>query len=190
MEQDELLRRAVEAFDRLGLRYFVTGSVATIFYGEPRFTADIDVVVDLPASQVLDLCAEFPSPEFYLSEESARRAVARHGQFNLIHPTSGLKLDLMIPADTEHNRSRFARVRRLSTGPGFEATFASPEDVILKKLEYYREGGSDKHLRDIASVLKTGGANLDLAYLSIWARRLGVDDLWQKVRERAAPSDS
>jgi hypothetical protein len=187
VEQDDLLRRAVGAFERLGLRYFVTGSVATIFYGEPRFTADIDVVVDLPAVRIPGLCAEFPSPEFYLSEESARRAVARRGQFNLIHPTSGLKLDFMIPADTEHNRSRFARVRKLSSGPGFEALFASPEDVILKKLEFYREGGSDKHLRDIASVLKTSGHTLDLEYLATWARRLGVDDLWRAVLERTEP---
>ena len=184
MEQDELLRRAVGVFERLGLRYFVTGSVATIFYGEPRFTADIDVVVDLPPSRIADFCAAFPSPEFYLSEESVRLAVARRGQFNLIHPTSGLKVDVMIPADTEHNHSRFSRVRRLSPGPGFEASFSSPEDVILKKLEFYQAGGSDKHLRDIASVIKTSGATLDLEYVDAWSRRLGLDDLWRAARQR------
>ncbi len=72
MEQSELLRFVVEALERIGLRYFVTGSMATIFFGEPRFTNDIDIVVDLPADKIAPLCAAFPSPDFYLSEETVR----------------------------------------------------------------------------------------------------------------------
>lgn len=184
MEQDELLRAAVEALERLGLRYFVTGSMATIFYGEPRFTNDIDIVVDLPPARIADFCAAFPAPEYYLSEESVRRAVARRGQFNVIHPASGLKIDVMVPDDSAFNRSRFARRNRLHPAPDFEASFAAIEDVILKKLEYYREGSSDKHLRDIASMLKVSGAAVDREYLEEWAERLGVADLWHAVRGR------
>lgn len=184
MEQDELLRTAVAALERLELRYFVTGSMATIFYGEPRFTNDIDIVVDLPPSRIADFCAAFPAPEFYLSEESVRRAVARRGQFNVIHPTSGLKVDVMIPAESAFDRGRFTRRNRLRPAPGFDAFFASIEDVILKKLEYYREGGSDKHLRDIASMLKVSGATVDRQYLEEWSERLAVADLWHAVRGR------
>jgi hypothetical protein len=90
MEQSELLRYLTKALERIGLRYFVTGSTATVFFGEPRFTNDIDVVVDLPANKIPELCAAFPSPEFYLSEETVRRAVSRRGQFNIIQPSSGL----------------------------------------------------------------------------------------------------
>lgn len=112
MEPFELLRYTVQVLERLGLRYFVTGSVATIFYGEPRFTNDIDIVLDLPAGKIAELCAAFPEGEFYVSEEAARKAVARRGQFNILHPSSGLKLDLMIPAETPFNQSRFARAQR------------------------------------------------------------------------------
>jgi hypothetical protein len=70
--------------------------------------------------------------------------------------------------------------------PDYDAVFASPEDVILKKLEYHREGGSDKHLRDIAGVLKISGDPLDLAYLDDWSSRLGLADLWAKVRATLA----
>jgi hypothetical protein len=133
MDSSELLRYATRLLERLGLRYFVTGSSATIFYGEPRFTNDIDIVLDLPPGRVAELCTAFPADEFYVSEESARQAVARRGQFNIVHPASGLKLDLMIPAETPFHRSRFARTRRLRPAPDFDVAFASVEDVILKK---------------------------------------------------------
>jgi hypothetical protein len=184
MGPSELLHFVVEALERIGLRYFVTGSVATIFFGEPRFTNDIDVVVDLPVEKIQQLCAAFPSPEFYLSEEAVRRAVSRRGQFNVIHPTSGLKVDVMVPADSPFNRSRFARAKRITPAPDFQATFSSAEDVILKKLEAYREGGSEKHLRDIAGVLKISGEHLDRGYIEDWADRLGTAEIWREVLKR------
>lgn len=186
MEQDELLHHAVRALESLGLRYLVTGSVATIYYGEPRFTNDIDIVVELPANRVDDLCAAFPAGEFYVSAEAARQAVERHGQFNVIHPASGLKVDLMVAAGDAFDRSRFARGRRLHLAPDSDASFASPEDVILKKLEYYRDGGSEKHLRDIAGVLRVSGEQVDRAYVAEWAKRLGLLDLWKELLTRVA----
>jgi len=179
----DLLRYAVEVLERLGLRYLVTGSVATIFFGEPRFTVDIDIVVDLPAERIRDFCAAFPPEEFYLSEEAVRRAVRNRSQFNIIHPASGLKIDVMIPAGTLFDHSRFARVRRVRPGPDFEAIFASPEDVIVKKLEYYREGGSQKHLRDIGGVLRISGEKIDYAYIQECAERLGWGEIWRAILE-------
>ncbi len=185
MEQSELLQFVVTALERMGLRYFVTGSVATIFFGEPRFTNDIDVVVDLPADKIPQLCAAFPSPDFYVSEEAIRRAVSRRSQFNVIHPTSGLKVDIMVPADSPFNRSRFARVKKVRPAPDFDATFSSAEDVILKKMEAFREGGSEKHLRDIAGVLKISGEHLDRDYIEDWADRLGTAEIWREILKRA-----
>jgi hypothetical protein len=184
MEQSELLRYVIEALERIGLRYFVTGSMATIFFGEPRFTNDIDIVVDLPADRIPEFCAAFPAPEFYLSEETVRRAVLRRGQFNIIKPSAGLKVDIMVPADSPFNRSRFVRAKRVKPQPDVDVLFSSAEDVILKKLEAYREGGSEKHLRDIAGVLRISGAQLDSAYISEWADRLGVADIWKEVLKR------
>jgi hypothetical protein len=190
MEQSELLHYTVEVLERIGLRYFVTGSMATIFFGEPRFTNDIDIVVDLPVSRIPELCAAFPAPEFYLSEETVYRAVSRHGQFNIIQPASGLKVDMMIPADSPFNRNRFSRVRRVRPAPGFEAVFSSVEDVILKKMEAYREGGSEKHLRDIAGVLQISHGPLDGAYIAEWADRMGTSEIWQEILKRASEVES
>ncbi|HVT58346.1 MAG TPA: hypothetical protein VHR45_08090 [Thermoanaerobaculia bacterium] len=168
----------------MDLPYLITGSLATVFYGEPRFTNDIDIVVDLPDAQIEELCAAFPSPEFYLSAEAARRAVAQKSQFNVIHPVSGLKLDFIVPADTVFNRSRLARARSIHPAPDYVASFASPEDVILMKLDFHQRGGSDKHLRDIAGVLRVSGEQLDRGYLDSWARRLELEETWQALLRR------
>lgn len=184
MEQSELLRRLVTEVERLGLQYLITGSAATILYGEPRLTNDIDIVVVLPASRVAEFCRSFPAPEFYVDEESAMMAVHDHGQFNILHPNSGLKVDVMVPPETPFNRARFARGARVKPAADYEATFASPEDVIIKKMEYFNEGGSEKHLRDIAGVLRITGDRIDLAYITEWALRLGLADVWEAVLRR------
>ena len=184
MGQSELLRYMVERLEGLGICYFVTGSVVTVFYGEPRFTHDVDVVVAMTPAQAPAFCRQFPAPEFYVSEEAARQAAATRGQFNIIHPGSGLKIDVIVPADTPFNRSRFARATRVSPAPDYQASFATPEDTIIKKMEYYREGGSEKHLRDITGVLKVGGDQIDRAYIAQWAGQLGLAPIWQAVLER------
>jgi len=184
MDQSELLRFVVSVLDRLTLRYFVTGSTVTIFYGEPRFTNDIDVVVDLPAEMVQAFCRQFPEDDFYVSEEAAADAVRRHAQFNIIQPSSGLKVDVIVPPPSEFNSLRFARARRVQAGEGWDASFSSPEDAMLKKMEFFRKGGSDKHLRDITGVLKTSGSEIDTAYIGQWAATLGLSDIWQAILDR------
>ncbi len=188
MEPSDLLRHCVAALERLRLPYFVTGSVATVYFGEPRFTNDIDVVVALPLRRVSQLCRAFPAPEFYVSEEAVREAVEHRGQFNIIHPTSGLKIDIMVPGDSPFNDSRFARAIRVKPSNDYDAWFAAAEDIILKKLEYYREGGSEKHLRDIAGVLKISGERLDFTYIASWAARLGLESIWESVKDRVDSS--
>lgn len=185
MELAELLSHVTSSLDRLEIPYLVTGSMATIAYGEPRLTNDIDLVVRLSPFQVDPLCDAFPEGEFYVSRQAALDSARSWRQFNILHPKSGLKVDVMVADDSDFNASRFGRARLLSVAPDVTVAFASPEDVILKKLEYYREGGSEKHLRDISGVLKIMGSELDQKYLEIWARRLGLSALWREVSEAA-----
>ena len=186
MEQSELLRFVVGVVEGLELRYLVTGSMATIFFGEPRFTNDIDIVVDLDTEDVANFCRAFPSDEFYINEKVVLQAVKNCGQFNIIHPVSGIKIDVVIPEDTPFNRSRFVRAVRVKPEADYEASFASIEDVIIKKMEYYREGGSEKHLRDITGVLRISGERADRNYIADWSLRLGLNSIWQTVLGRIA----
>jgi hypothetical protein len=177
-----------QTFERLKIPYLITGSVASMAYGEPRLTNDIDIVAGIDEGHIASLAAAFPSDEFYISEDMVRQAIRERGQFNIIHPASGLKVDIMIRRDSPFERSRFSRARRIQTAEHQQANFASPEDVIIKKMEYYREGGSEKHLRDITGILKISGKELDQNYILDWAGRLGLTEIWDAVQNRLRES--
>lgn len=183
MEPSELLARVAKTLKRLGVPYLVTGSMATTAYGEPRFTNDIDIVANLGVDQVPEFCEDFPSPEFYCWEPAVADAARRRAQFNIIHIESGFKVDMMLTSDSPFDRARLARARSLETA-GATVSFASPEDVIIKKLQYFREGGSEKHLRDIVGVLKVQANGIDYEYIAEWTSRLGLPAEWQLVVER------
>ncbi|MGH7390747.1 MAG: hypothetical protein ACREM3_15005 [Candidatus Rokuibacteriota bacterium] len=184
MTEAELLRYVVEAFEALEIDYMISGSQASIYYGEPRFTQDIDIVADLDVAHVPGLLARFPLPEFYVADDAAREAVTIRGQFNIIHPESGLKIDVIVRRDTPYDRVEFERRQRLPAFEGRDAYFARPEDVILYKMIYYREGGSERHLRDIAGIVRVSGSDVDREYIDEWARRLDVGDIWDAICRR------
>jgi hypothetical protein len=186
VEQADLLHLTVAILERLEIPYAIVGSFASGAWGESRFTQDIDILVDLKPSQVAALCGAFPDPDFYVSESAARDAVSRRGQFNVIHPTSGNKIDFMMAGNSPWARSQLARRKRLPLFPDRDASFAAPEDVILSKMVYFREGGSDKHLRDIAGILKISGEAVDRDYISQFAPELNVADVWRTILERMA----
>ena len=184
MEQHELLLFVVDCLENLKIPYLVTGAIASIAYGEPRFTNDIDIVADMTLAHVGAFKSSFPEDEFYLDLDSMRKAIDRRHQFNIIHPRSGLKVDVNICQRHDFDKSRFARAKKLSVSKTKTAAFASPEDVIIKKLEYYKQGRSEKHLRDIASMLKISDELIDRAYITKWANRLGVSVLWEEMQKR------
>ena len=146
MGQSELLAFLCAHLERLKIRYFITGSQATIAYGEPRFTNDIDVVVELNEANWELFCSGFPEDIFYLSHEAAREAVAHCRMFNIIHPISGLKIDVMIPGQSSFDQLRLQRALRLPLATGGMAAFSSPEDIIVKKMEWHSMGGGERHL--------------------------------------------
>lgn len=150
MEQTDVLRYVIEVLEEMGATYMLVGSFSSAVYGEPRMTRDIDVVVQLAPDQVERLCEAFPPEDYYVSREAALEALAHEGQFNVIHATSGNKIDFMIARGDAWGVEQLRRRVRLELLPGMRGFVASPEDVIIGKMVYYREGGSDKHLRDIA----------------------------------------
>lgn len=181
MDQSELLSYIVHCFEKLDIPYFITGSIASIAYGEPRFTNDIDIVADIKRDHIDEFKDCFPEGDFYLEKESIRRAVKYQHRFNIIHPASGFKMDIMISKKDSFDHSRFSRIKRLLISENQSANFASPEDVILKKLEYYKQGGSEKHLRDITGILRISGDLINKDYLLIWAEKLNVREIWESV---------
>ena len=183
MPEPELSLLFIRPLNRLGIRYIVSGSVAAILYGEPRLTHDVDFVVFLRIDDGRRLQEIFPSPEFYLpnpEEIAAEIARLRKGHFNVIHIDTGFKADFYTTGRDEFDAWGFRNARTLQYKDE-PVRVAPPEYVIVRKLEYYREGGSEKHLRDIRSMLAISGEQIDREALNDWVQRQGVQAEWQKV---------
>lgn len=185
MDEAQVLQHAIRALDAEDISYLITGSVASSYYGEHRFTQDVDIAIWFGGDpdRAARLCARFPQPDFYVSVDAAVRAAAEGGQFNIIHNETMLKIDFMILANSLFDRGRLARRRTVEIQPKLIASIASPEDVIVKKMLYYREGGSEKHLRDITSMLRLHDG-IDRDFVRSWADQFGVDDIWRTICEK------
>ena len=177
----------VARLESLDLAYMVTGSVATMVYGEPRMTLDVDFVVALERARAVDLLGAFPESDFYrppLEVVWVECARAARGHFNLIHHETGMKADIYLAAADDLHGWGLAHRRRVAF-EGMELPLAPPEYVIVRKLEFWREGGSEKHIRDLRAMLEAGIV-LDSAFLETQIRRRGLQEAWQEVR--SAPS--
>jgi hypothetical protein len=183
MPEAELFLLFVRPFNRAGIRYVIGGSVAAIFYGEPRLTNDVDFVAFLNEADIRRLPEIFPPTDFYLPPAEAITAeVAREhrGHFNIIHRDTSFKADVYPTGKDELNAWAFRNKRRVEF-QGEMLVLAPPEYVIVRKLEYFREGGSDKHLRDIRAMLAVSGEQLDQTALNEWIATYKLESEWQKV---------
>lgn len=168
----------------LGAPYMVTGSVAGTLYGEPRVTHDVDVVIALRRAHVDRLVELFPLEEFYcpprevILDEVLR---AQRGHFNLIHHDTGFKADVYLANRDPLHRWALGEIRLIPIGDD-TIPLAPIEYVIVRKLEFYREGGSDKHLRDIAAMLHCSSDDVRTGVLDEWVSRLGLEPQWQEAR--------
>lgn len=184
MQETELFLRFIRRFNQANIRYMIGGSVAAMFYGEPRLTNDVDIVAFLNDSDIRRLPEAFPANEFHLPlPEIIAAEVAREstGHFNIIHFETAFKADVYPTGRDDLNAWGF-RNKRNATYEGVETVFAPPEYVIVRKLEYYREGRSEKHVRDIRSMLAVSGDQIDHAALQEWIGRRGVQAEWAVVQ--------
>lgn len=176
----EVLRDVVVRLDKENIPYFLVGSLGSMYYGRPRFTKDVDLVVQLHPSIAGKFSQFFPIEDYYCPPiEVLRDEIVRRGSFNLIHQQSGIKIDIVLYKDTEYHRSEFSRRAKVEILPQFEVYIAAPENIILKKLDYYREGGAEKHLTDIREIL--AGSKVDDEYLQLWIAKLGLSEEWKKI---------
>ncbi len=187
MPEHDLFLIFISRLNKLGLRYMVTGAVASVIYGEPRLTHDLDLVIELSSEDVERFAAAFPIENFYCPPpEIIRLEISRsqRGHFNLIHHETGFKADIYTSGlDKLHEWALNKRKRINVEGEAF--WLAPVEYVILRKLEYYREGGSEKHLRDIAGILALSSDQIDFKQLDARIRENGLEKEWEKASRSA-----
>jgi hypothetical protein len=185
MDHNEYVVRLVGNLEAAGIPYMVAGSVGSTFHGEPRTSNDVDVVID-PTPEQLERLVPALAAEHYVSPEAAREALSRRSMFNIIDLGSGWKADLILRKDRPFSREEFSRRRPVSL-LSTPVWLASPEDVILSKLEWSKITPSDRQLRDALGVAVNQWSHLDQEYLRRWARELGVEEpLEQLLREAEA----
>lgn len=185
MPEPKLYHIFVSNFNKFGIRYMVTGAAASIIYGEPRLTNDIDVVMDLAPAEVEAFLNIFPIEKFYCPPSEVifvEIARSQRGHFNLIHHETGFKADIYTLGRDRLNRWGFNN-RKLIKLEDDELWLAPVEYVILRKLEYYREGQSEKHLRDIAGILTISLDQIDFKELSEKIGQLMLEKEWSAARQ-------
>lgn len=172
----------------LGVPYLIGGSLASTVWGEPRFTQDVDVVAALEARHVAGLLAGL-GERWYADEVAIRDAIERRSSFNAIRIAGMSKVDVFVPPDEGLHASKWGRARlaSLTVGGGPVLSITSPEDIVLQKLDWFREGGgvSEQQWRDVTALLRIRTGQLDEKYLDEWARRMGLEELLARAREEA-----
>lgn len=182
-EFEELLIKVASVLEQLHIPYIVTGGAAVVLWGKPRFTADIDIVIELDTTHIAPFITEMRKAlgkTAYIDESMIRAEQARKGEFNIIQPESGLKVDFFVRGGDVYEKKRIERgvVKQIGTQ---NVRFISPEDLILIKLLWYKESESTRHLEDAESILSIQRDSLDYEYLAQWAKRQGVAALLKKL---------
>ncbi len=177
-DQLDLLKLVARRLEGAGVPYMLTGSMALSYYAEPRFTRDVDLVVQIGPERV-DSTASLFADDFYADADALRTAVARHGMVNLIHNETLTKVDLIVQKATPYHAEEFDR-RQSVIIEGTPVWIVSPEDLVISKLLWLNQGGSDVHRRDVASLVASTDA-LDMDYLEAKVRELDLTDLWKEL---------
>lgn len=173
----DVLKDVCARLDRAGIAYMLTGSMAMNYYAQPRMTRDIDLVVAVELHQAEELAVAF-EPDYYVPRGQLPLSIRDRGMFNLLHLTSVIKVDMVVRKDEPYRRAEFER-RQLIGLPGFDAWIAAKEDLILSKLLWAKDSGSELQRRDVRNLL---ASRADLAYIREWAPRLGVSALLESIR--------
>jgi len=184
---DAFLKRVVGILEDAWVPYMLTGSLAAAYYATPRATQDIDVVIDPGEAGLEQLVDEFSAAGYYVDRETARAALESRGQFNVIDPDSGWKVDLIVRKARPFSEAEFER-RSTASLLGVEVSLATPEDLLLAKLEWAKLADSALQRRDVLQLLERSSDRMDLEYVEHWAKELGLEAEWTRIQKQRSES--
>lgn len=178
----DMLKSMVQTLERLNIPYLITGGMAVVIWGRPRFTADVDIVIELTQEnlpRLADALEDFCEMGM-IDREAMKDAMERGGEFNYIDADSDVKVDFWVVGNMPFDRERLRRsVKREAYG--ISMSFISPEDLLLSKLVWIQKG-SYRSIDDVVSILQSQKESLDWDYISRWVESLGVEEELRKAR--------
>jgi predicted nucleotidyltransferase len=178
-EQLEFVKQLANRLDSAGFPYMMTGSMAVAVYAVPRMTRDIDIVVEYQPKDAEKLAGLFER-DCYVDLDSVREAAVNQGMFNIIHNEWFIKADFIARKNDAYRKTEFERRRTIDV-EGTRVAVVSPEDLILSKLFWARDSGSEMQQRDARQIIESA-PDLDWSYLEKWAAHLSVTELLQRNR--------
>jgi hypothetical protein len=185
MNIPETLRLIINALDGSGIAYMLTGSFASAHYGVPRSTQDIDIVIEASEPRLRTFIKSLDKRRYYAELDAALEAYRCESLFNVIDTDTGWKIDLIIRKNRPFSEEEFARRQLVNELSIF---VASPEDVIVAKLEWAKLGGSQRQIEDAVAIMRIQGDILDQPYLEKWISELELNDHWMLARRSAGLS--
>jgi hypothetical protein len=188
MSATEVLQSLTAALERANIRYMLTGSFASSYYGASRSTQDIDFVIE-PSPEQLRIFVESLSDGYYVEATTALQALRSRSLFNVIDLSSGWKADLIIRKARPFSEEEFRRRRQVEFN-GVPLFVATAEDIIIAKLEWAKMSDSSRQVEDVAAVVRLQWGKLDLTYLETWIASLQLQMQWEEARKRARVADN
>ena len=180
----EVLEDLRNALERTGIPYMVTGSFVSSVHGVPRATQDIDVIVEPTRDQLLALMRILAEPVYDSDTEDALNALRHRSMFSVIDRRGIWKIDFIVRKERPFSKREFGRRRKIDI-LGLSLDAATPEDLLLAKLEWAKLGESERQIRDAAGIIEIQGATLDVDYVKKWAAALDIEDQWRAALEKA-----
>ena len=186
MAQIDILRDVISRLEKTGFPYVITGSIAGSYYGKPRLTHDIDIVILLTHEDIAKVVEAF-SGDYYIDSDMISEAINDNSTFNIIHNAEGLKIDFWLRKNRTFDIEMFGRRRKLEAVEGLKAFLPSPEDIILLKLLWFKETDSGKQFQDALGIYTVQKKNLDSDYIRHWGRALELTSELEDLENSSAP---
>jgi len=181
---EEVFRKVLASLEAADIPYMLTGSFASSIHGEPRASKDIDIVISPTQEKLIALLEQFPQDQYYAVVDDALEAFAGGHMFNIIDFASGWRIDFIFLKPRPFSQAEFSR-RKVEDLGDLKLTVATPEDVLIAKLEWAKIGQSERQMEDCASIIRIKGDSLDSDYIQRWVEELGLDEQWAVAKQRA-----
>lgn len=181
--------QVTQVFEQLNIPYLIGGSFASMIYGMIRTTQDVDILAEIRFSDAEQFIKALVN-DFYIDEKMIVDAIQYQSRFNIIHRSTMFKVDVFVASGSAFHKSELKRAIKevISKDLNISAYFATAEDTILAKLEWFHLGGeiSERQWRDILGILRIRANNIDLDYLRKWADRMSLRELLEKALVESA----